>query len=61
MIKKYFQVVCDYCKCNIRDYPKKSPTNKELREDKIVIYNRKHFCNDECKRWFKKGKGAICT
>ncbi len=53
MIKKYFQVVCDHCGNNINDYPSKRPTNQELRKDNIVIYNRKQFCNYECKRYFQ--------
>jgi len=60
MITRYFQVICDYCGHNINDYYKNPPSYQELKKDNIVIYNKKHFCNDECKRWWKKVTTGGC-
>ena len=47
MIKRWYEITCDYCGAAINHFPYK-PTNDELEADGCVCTKTKHFCNDVC-------------
>ena len=48
MIKKWYEVCCDYCGKTIQHYPRKRPSDDELRKDGAVPTRTKQFCSYEC-------------
>lgn len=48
MIKKWYEVSCDYCGKTIQHYPRKRPSADELRKDGAVPTRTKQFCSYEC-------------
>lgn len=47
MIRKYYEVICDYCHRGI-DYWPHRPTEEELTEAGIIVRGRKVYCNSYC-------------
>ena len=52
MISRYYEVVCDACKCAIGHYNTYSRHDAEqcARDDGAIIIGTKHFCGTSCKK-----------
>lgn len=48
MIRKYYEVTCDYCGRGLNHYSNRKPTKAMLEADDIVCFATKHFCNHMC-------------
>ena len=52
MISRYYEVVCDACKCTIGDYDAYSLRAAEqcARNEGAMVIGTKHFCGTSCKK-----------
>ena len=48
MIKKFYEVTCDYCGVGINHYAVRKPSNSMLEKDGAVCTATKQFCSDQC-------------
>ena len=57
MIQKTFALICDECNRGIDYYlcqTKIDARRMVKKEREVVVYNGKHFCNDNCKFSWKE-------
>lgn len=47
MIRKWYEITCDYCGGAMDHLPFK-PSDECLKKDGVIIKRGKHFCCDEC-------------
>ena len=52
MILEYYKVLCDECKWEI-DQLSYEPTEVDLKERNIIVYDGKVFCCSECLETYK--------
>ncbi len=55
-IQKYYEIACDTCQSAIchSTADSKDGALDEMVEDGGIIHKRKHFCNIECKKAYKR-------
>ncbi len=48
MIKKFYEVSCDFCGRAIKHYNGRKPTREQLENDGAVCTTTKQFCSNSC-------------
>lgn len=48
MIRRYYDVLCDYCDCTINHYPDHKPSINIMRRDGVCCTSTKQFCSEVC-------------
>lgn len=56
MLKKHYEIRCDFCKCTIDYWSEKKPTEIIMEKVGIIRYKKKHFCTAVCLEMFKESK-----
>lgn len=49
MLKKYYELSCDYCGVGMCHYPDKKPGKSLLLSDAVILHGTKHFCSYICR------------